>query len=71
MIKPLFKENAQGRKHQRSCSFAEPELLIYRKPKLVVQDEKNGHENPSNSHNYHDEDNTEIELYQGNSKQST
>ena len=27
----------------------------------------NGHKNPNNSHNYHDENHDEIEFYQGNS----
>ena len=52
------------------CAFAEPELLSYRKPKLVVQNEKNGHKNTNNSHNYHEnlnENRNEIEIYQGNS----
>ena len=42
MFKPIFKANVQGRKHPGSCAFAEPELLSYRKPKRVVQNEKNG-----------------------------
>ena len=29
------------------------------------------HRNPNNSHNYHDENHDEIELYQENSKRST
>ena len=28
MFNPIFKENVQGQKHQRSCAFAEPELLM-------------------------------------------
>ena len=40
-------------------------------PKPVVQNEKNGHKNSINSHNYHDENHDEIESYQGNSKRST
>ena len=51
MFNPIFKENVLGRKHPGSCAFAEPELLCYRKPKRVVQNEKNGHKNPNNSHN--------------------
>ena len=31
---------------------------------------KNGHKNPNNSHNYHDENHYEIEFYPGNSKMS-
>ena len=30
MFNPIFKENAQGQKHQRSCVFAKSELLSYR-----------------------------------------
>ena len=71
MFNPIFKENIQGQKHPGRCIFAELELLIYRKPKFVVQNEKNGHTNPSNSHNYHDENHDEIELCQGYSKIST
>ena len=55
MFNPTFKENVQGRKHPWNCAFAETELLSYKKPKRVVQNEKNGHKNPNNSHNYHDE----------------
>ena len=29
-----------GRKHPGNCAFAEPELLRYRKPKRVIQNEK-------------------------------
>ena len=46
---------------------AELELFSYRKPKHVVQNEKNG----NNYHNYHDENHDEIVLYQRNSKRST
>ena len=30
-----------------------------------------GHKNSNDSHNYHDENNDEIEFYQGNSNMST
>ena len=53
-------ENVQGRKHRGSCAFAEPELLSYRKPKHIVPNEKNGHKNPNNSHNYHYENHDET-----------
>ena len=46
MFNPMFKEIDQGRKHPGSCAFAELELVSYRKPKRVVQNEKNGHEMP-------------------------
>ena len=39
--------------------------------KSVVQNVINGHKNPNNSHNYHDENHDEIELYQRNSDRST
>ena len=64
MFNPIFKENVKGREHPGSCALAEPEILSYRKPKRVVQNEKNGHENDNSSHNYHDENHDEIELYQ-------
>ena len=64
MFNPILKENAQGRKHPENCAFAEPELLSYRNPKRVVQNERNGHKDPNNSHKYHDENHDEIELYQ-------
>ena len=70
MFNPIFKENVQGRKHPGSCQFAEPELLRYKKPKRVVQNEKDGHENPNNSHISDDENHDEIESYHGNSKRS-
>ena len=60
MLNTIFKRNVQGRKHPGRCAFVELELLCYRKPKRVVQNKKNGHKNPNNSHNYHDE----IEFYQ-------
>ena len=60
MFNPIFKENVQGRKHPASCQFAEPELLRYKNPKRVVQNEKDGHENPNNSHIYDDENHDEI-----------
>ena len=55
-----------GQKHPGSCAFAEAELLRYRKPKRIVQNEKNGCKNPNSSHNYHDENHDEIEFYQVN-----
>ena len=67
MFNPILNENVQGQKHKGICAFAEPELLSYRKPKRVVQNEKNCHENPNNNHNYHNE----IDIYQGNSKGGT
>ena len=70
MFNPIFKENAQGRKHPGSSAFAEQELLRHRKLKYIIQKEKNGHETFNNSHNYH-ENHDEIELYQGNSKRGT
>ena len=54
MFNPIFKGNAQGRKHPGRSAFAESELLS-QKSKYVVQKKKNGHENPNNSHNYRDE----------------
>ena len=71
MFNPIFKENFQGRKHPGSCAFAEPDLLRYRKPRSVIQKVIKGHKNPDDSHNYHDENHDDIELYQGNSKRST
>ena len=60
MLNPIFKENVQGRKHPGSLTFAEPELLSYRTRKSVVQKEKNGYKNHSDSHNYHDENQDDI-----------
>ena len=71
MFNPIFKETVQGRKHPGSCPFAETELLSYRKPKRVVQNENNCHQNPDDCHNYYDENNDEVVLYQGNSERST
>ena len=70
MFNTIF-ENIQERKHPGSSAFAEPEPLSYRKPNHVIQNEKNGHKNSVNSHNYHDEIHNEIESYQGNSDRST
>ena len=71
LFNPIFKENVQRQKHLGSCAFAEPELLSYRKLKIVVQKVKNGHKNPNNSHKYDDENHDEIEFHQGNSYRST
>ena len=70
MFNPIFKEIVRGQKHAQSCSFAGPELLSYKKSKHVVHNEKNGHWNLINSHNYHAENHDQIELYQRNSKRS-
>ena len=51
MLNPIFKENVQGRKHTGNCTFAESELPSYRKPNHVVQNEKDDHKNPNDSHN--------------------
>ena len=48
MFNPIFKENVLGRKHRGSGAFADPELLSYRKPKRIAQNEKNGHKNSNN-----------------------
>ena len=71
MFDAIFKETLQGWKHPRSWTFAEPDLLSYRKHKRVVQNEMNDHYNSNNSQKYHDENRDERELYQGNSKRST
>ena len=71
MFNPIFKENVQRWKYPGSCEFAEPELLNYRKVKLVVQNEKNDHKSPNNSHNFYDESHDEIELYKAISRRST
>ena len=71
MFNPMFKEIVHGQKHPESCALAEPVLFSCRKPKRVDQKVKNGHKNPNNSHNYHDENHDEIEFYRGNSKKST
>ena len=63
MFNPIFKENAQGWKYPGKWAFEEPELLSYRKSKLVVQNEKNGHKYFNNSHRYHDKNHDEIKLY--------
>ena len=63
MFNPIFNENVPGWKHPGSSAFAEPELLNYRKRKSVIEKVKNGRKNPNNSHNYHDENHDEIELY--------
>ena len=70
MFNPIFQENIQRWKYTGSWIFAEPEFKSFRrrKPKRVFQNEKNGHKNRNNSHNYHDRKHDEIELYQGNSK---
>ena len=57
---PIFRENVQGRKHPGSCAFAEQELLSYRKPKRVVENGKDGHKNPNDSHNYLDENHDKL-----------
>ena len=64
-------ENVQGQKHPGCCAFAEPEQLSYRKPKHVVQNEKDGHKKPNNIHDYHDENQNRIELFLRNNKKST
>ena len=72
MFNPISKENIQGQKHAGSCALAELELLsCSRKSKRVVQNEKNDHKNPNDSHYYHDENHDEIELYHGNSNMNT
>ena len=68
MFNPIFKENVQGRKHPGSCAFAEKKV---KKALTVDQKVINGHRNPNDSHNCHDENHDEIEFYQGNSDRST
>ena len=51
--------NIQGVAHLQNQNYLVTESL-----NLVVQNEKNGHKNPNNSHNYHDENPDEIELDQ-------
>ena len=51
--------NIQGVAHLQN-----PLLFSYKKPRRVVQNEKNGHKNPNDSDDHHDENDDEIELYQ-------
>ena len=60
MFNQVFKENVHGLKHPGNCTSTEPELLSYRRPKRVVQNENDGYKNPLNSHKYHDENLDEI-----------
>ena len=65
VTRSIFEGNVLWRKHPGRFALREPELLSYRKPtyssKRVVQNKKNGHKNPINYNNFHDE----IKLYQG------
>ena len=61
MFNPIFKRDVQGRKYPKGWAFAEPELLTFRQPKLVIHNKNNDHENRNTSHNFHDE----VELCQG------
>ena len=60
MFNPIFKGNAQGRKHPGKWAFVEPELLRDRKRKYILQNKENGYKNPSNNHNHHGE----VTLYE-------
>ena len=72
MFNPIFKENVQGQKHPGSSAFVEPELLVNVKEAWIIDQRViNGLKNPSDSHNYHDENHDEIEFYLGNSDRST
>ena len=57
--------NIQGVVHLQSQTYLDKESLN------VDQKVINGHKNPNDSHNYHDENHDEIEFYQGNSDRST
>ena len=60
--------NIQGVVHLQNQNYLVTESL---KCKSVVQKIINGHKNPNESNNYHDENHDEIEFYQGNSNRST
>ena len=57
--------NIQGVVHLQNQNYLCKRSLKYRS-KVI-----NGHKNPSNSHNYHDENHDEIEFYLENSDRST
>ena len=67
MFKSIFKGNVQGLKYLGRCAFVESELLSFREPKRVIQNNNNSPNNPNNRHNYHDE----VELYPGICKRKT
>ena len=50
MFNPISKWNVRV-----GFTFTDPKLLCYRMPKRVVQNKKNCHKNPDDSHNYHGE----------------
>ena len=53
--------NIQGKAHLQNQNYLVTKSL----------NEKYGHKNPNNSHNYHDENHDEMEFFQGNSKRGT
>ena len=57
MFNPIFKENVQWRKHLhlQNQNYLCKESVDHK----VI----NGHKNPNDSHNYHDENHVEIEFY--------
>ena len=55
----------------RELSTCSTILLTYKKRKRVVNKVKDGHKYPNISHNYHDENNDELEIHQGKSKRRT
>ena len=69
MFNPIFKENVQGRNIQGVVHLQNENYLC--KASLKYQKVINGHKNPSDSHNYPDENHDKIEFYLGNSDSST
>ena len=69
MFNLIFKEKVQGQKHQRSLYLQNQNNL--KEDFSIDQKVINGHKNPSDSHNYHDENHDGIEFYLGNSDRST
>ena len=58
-------QRLQGVVHLQNQNYLVTESLS------VVKKLLNCHTNPNDSHNYHDKNHDEIELYQGNSNRST
>ena len=70
MFNPIFKENVQGRYIQGVAHLQNQNYLVTENLKCSSK-VKNGHKHPIDSHNYHDENQDDIESYQGNSNRSS
>ena len=70
MFNPTLKENVHGAETSREFCICRTRTTHVKEAQNIDPKVINGHKNPSDIHNYHDENHNEIEFDLGNSDRS-